>query len=167
MTKKRLLFCLVFFLSLLCVSCQKKPKANALFPETLPNLHLMKLLQGREAIKAVNKLHGRVIKVKKAWVAYYKGAFYQGNWHEATIWVSEAFTLSQAEQQVEIMMQKIMQSHKTPFYGFKKKREKGTEVYIFWGIGKQHAVFRKGKMVFWISASFEVFDDVLNHYLSV
>ncbi|MDL1970346.1 MAG: hypothetical protein LWW94_05115 [Candidatus Desulfofervidaceae bacterium] len=165
MIKKRLTFtliCLFFFC--LSIGCGRKPKATPLFPETLPNLHLIKLIKGKEAKKEVNRLHGKEIPVKDAWVAYYRGAFFEGNWNEATIWISEAFSLEEASKQTKIMMEKIIHNPRSPFYNVKVITTPQGKMYIFWGMGNEHAVFQKQTMVYWISATPEVFDGVLAYY---
>jgi len=147
------------------LACGRKPKGVECFPQTLPHLHLIKILQGKKAIEAVNKLHGKKIHLNRAWVAYYQGAYYEGNWNEATIWVSESFSPQEAKEQTKVMMQKMLSAKKSPFYNFKEKDIKGVKVYIFWGLGEEHAVFQKGSFVYWISANFEVFDQVLDYFL--
>ena len=156
---------ITIFLFSALLSCGRKPKGTERFPQTLPKLHLVKILQGKEAIEAVNKLHGKKIHLKKAWVAYYQGAYYEGNWNEATIWISESFSSQEAKEQTEVMIQKMLSAKKSPFYNFKEKNIKGIKVYIFWGLGQQHAVFQKGSFVYWISANIEVFDQVLDYFL--
>ncbi len=154
----------VFLFSAL-LSCGRKPKGTERFPQTLPHLHLIKILQGKEAIEAVNKLHGKKIPLKRAWVAYYQGAYYEGNWNEASIWISESFSPQEAKKQTEVMMQKMLSAQRSPFYNFKEKNIKGIKVYTFFGLGQQHAVFQRGSFVYWISANFEVFDQVLDYFL--
>ncbi|CAD7781690.1 MAG: hypothetical protein KCCBMMGE_01152 [Candidatus Methanoperedenaceae archaeon GB37] len=56
----------------------------------------MKIIKGEKAKREVNKLHGTEIHLKNAWIAHYRGSFSQGNWHDATIWVSEAYTQKEA-----------------------------------------------------------------------
>jgi len=163
----RNLFCFLFysFLSIclfLFISCQHQPKSYILFPQTLSNLHLVKLIKGNVAINMVNRLHGKPIQVKKAWVAYYKDA----HQNKAIIWVSEAFTSSQAKKQTEIMMEKILKG-KSPFYNFQEKEISHTLIYFFSGLGKNHAVFYKNKLVFWITANHHTIDKIINYYLNL
>jgi len=165
MIRKRpffILYCLLFF----CwgIGCGPKPKSTSLFPETLPHLHLMKVIKGEKAKKEVNKLHGKEIPVKNAWVAHYRGAFFEGNWNEATIWVSEAFSPEEASKQTELMMAKIAHNPKSPFRQIKIVNTLQGKMYIFWGLGKKHAVFQKQTMIYWISATPGVFEGVLAYY---
>jgi len=166
MDKKPFLKFLIIFL-IVSMSCGRKPKPmGSLFPETLPHLHLMKIIKGEKAKREVNKLHGTEIHLKNAWIAHYRGSFSQGNWHDATIWVSEAYTKKEAASQTKNMMEKIMQNPKSPFHHFKIKNTNETELYTFSGMGQKHAVFQKNLLVFWISTTPEIFDRVLNYYLS-
>ncbi len=143
--------------SIICISCQGKPKTSEFFPKTLSQLHLIKLIQGKEAIEMVNRLHQKQIDIQKAWIAYYKS-----DRKEATIWISEALSTQQAKNQLNKMIEKMIGNRKGPFYDFKKINE----VYTFSGLGQKHGVFCKGKFVFWISTNSEIFDNVLNYYLN-
>ncbi|MCD6489218.1 MAG: hypothetical protein J7K20_00620 [Thermodesulfobacterium sp.] len=157
MNKHKLLKILVLCF-LFCISCEAKPDINILFPKNISKLTLVQLIEGKKAIEMVNKLHGKPIDAKNAWVAYYK-EISDKSINGAIIWVSEAFSSFQAKNQTESMMEKIIKSKK-PFYNIQKLEG----IYIFYGLGKKHAVFCKDRLVFWISADFEIFDDVLNYY---
>jgi len=159
-----LIICQILLFSIF-IGCGKKPKPNSIFPETLPNLHLIKLIKGKKAIEEINKLHGRQIHIKKGFIAYYRGSFEEGNWREAVIWLSEADNEQIALKQTEIMMNRIKSNPKTPFHHFKERSREGIKIYTFWGIGKAHAVFQRGKWVYWISATDDVFESVLESML--
>ncbi len=151
-----LLMCILF-----CISCKGRYDIKNLFPENISTLSLIKLVKGEKAIKMVNRLHGKPIEAKNAWIAYYRETSGKGN-NQAIIWISEAFNSSQAKKQTDLMMRKIMKS-KAPFYNIQKIGK----IYIFFGLGEKHAVFCRDKLVFWISASPEVFTDVLNYYRNI
>ncbi len=150
---KILVLCFLF-----CISCKAKLNIETLFPKNISKLSLIQLIEGKKAIEMVNKIHGKPIDAKNAWIAYYKEISNKST-NEATVWVSEAFSSFQAKKQTESMMEKIINSKK-PFYNIQKL----DGIYIFYGLGKKHAVFCKNRLVFWISANFEIFDDVLNYY---
>lgn len=156
----------VLLLLVFGMSCGSKPKPSSIFPETLPNLHLIKLIKGKKAIEEINKLHGRQIHIKRGFIAYYEGSFEEGNWREATIWLSEADNGQTALKQTKIMMDRIKNNPKTPFHHFKERSRQGIRVYTFWGMGKAHAVFQKGKQVYWITATEDVFEPVLRAMLT-
>ncbi|CAD7775684.1 MAG: hypothetical protein KIIPBIDF_00698 [Candidatus Methanoperedenaceae archaeon GB50] len=165
MDKKPFLKFLIIFL-IVSMSCGRKPKPmGSLFPETLPHLHLMKIIKGEKAKREVNKLHGTEIHLKNAWIAHYRGSFSQGNWHDATIWVSEAYTKKEAESQTKNMMEKIMQNPKSPFHHFKIKNTNEQNYIPSQAWGKTCCI-SKNLLVFWISTTPEIFDRVLNYYLS-
>ncbi len=157
----------VLFFVIFATACGGKPKTNSIFPETLPNLHLIKLVKGKKAIEEINKLHGKRIYVKKGFIAYYRGSYEQGNWREATIWLSEADNKQIALEQTEIMMNRMKNNPKTPFHHFKERSKERIKVYTFWGMGKAHAVFQKGKQVYWISSTGGVFEPVLKAMLKL
>ncbi|MCP4761499.1 MAG: hypothetical protein GY870_06935 [archaeon] len=134
-----------------------------LFPKKLSNLHLTKLLQGKEAIKDVAKLHGKEIPVKDAWVANYQG----DRSNTANIWISESFNLNEAFEQTDVMMKKIKNNPKSPFRDIEVKYISGEKVFLFSGMNQHHVVFQKEKKVIWISASSEIFKEVLDYYLKI
>ncbi|MDL1956088.1 MAG: hypothetical protein LWW95_03420 [Candidatus Desulfofervidus auxilii] len=149
----------ILWLILLFINCTQSKSPS--FPKSLEQLCLIHLLKGQEAIAEVNRLHGKEIHVKNAWVAYYRG-----NGHEATIWISEAFNPKEAKSQTEIMMEKIRKNIKSPFSHFKLTKQKNLTIYTFWGLGKKHAVFYKKTMVYWITTTPDVFNKVLNYYVN-
>lgn len=157
MKNKYKFFKILFLCIFLCFSCGVKYDTETLFPKTISELSRIKLVEGEDAIKMVNRLHGKPINIKRAWVAYY-GEISDKN-KKVTIWVSEAFSSFQAKRQTENMMKKIISS-KGPFYNF----QKSDEIFTFYGLGEKHAVFCKNRLVFWISASPDIYDDVLNYY---
>ncbi len=160
MNKERAIKGLVVFLYLfILICCHKHYDIRSLFPERLQGLKLLRLVKGKKAEEMVNRLHGKQIKVKNAWIGYYKGQ--NGS---AVIWISEAYSSSQAEKQTDVMMQKILKGY-GPFYNFKKKRINHTLVYIFSGLGKKHAVFCKQDLVFWITSDPSIIDKVVRFYI--
>jgi len=155
----------VLFFLIFATACGGKPKPNFIFPETLPNLYLIKLIKGKKAIEEINKLHGKQIHIENGFIAYYRGSYEQGNWRESTIWLSEADNEQMALKQTKIMMDRIKDNPKTPFHHFKERTREEIKVYTFWGMGGAHAVFQKGEQVYWISATEDIFEPVLRAML--
>jgi len=63
---KILVLCFLF-----CIFCEVKPNIETLFPKNISKLTLIQLIEGKKAIEMVNKVHGKPINAKSAWVAYY------------------------------------------------------------------------------------------------
>jgi len=143
---KRNVWCfLVFFLLLLTmVGCESNSVEKKLFPKVIKGYELKKLIKGGEAIKMINRLHGKKIRVKQAWIAYYANPSNPKD--EVTVWVSQAFSEADAKKQFNEMMEKIMKNP-MPFSNIINMMG----VYVFSGLGKRHAVFCRKDFVFWIS----------------
>ena len=151
---------------LLCIGFIYAPFGCAykqIFPKNLCNLQLIKLVQGEQAINEVNKLHGKKIPVKNAWIGNYRGE----DSNNAMIWISESFNTKEATEQTEVMMKKIEANPKSPFHNLQVKHNLNRKIYTFSGMQQYHAVFRNGKKVFWISASRGIFKEILEYYLRI
>ncbi len=132
---------------------------NSLFPERLGDMQLIRLIAGERAIEEVNRLHGREIPVKEAWIALYR----KDKLSSAMIWVSESFNIPQAAEQTGVMMKKIMHNSRSPFHHLEIERRSDIKIYLFSGMGQRHAVFRKGVRIYWISATRNIFRGVLDY----
>jgi len=155
----RILFFLIVYTSLFCFieGCSKKP----IFPQSLNNLQLVKMIRGEEAIKEVADLHGKNISIKDAWVAYYG----KSRSNNAVVWISRSISLHQALKQTDLMMKKIMKNGNSPFHHLKITKRSNLKVFTFLGMHQKHAVFQKKTDIYWISASQKVFKGVLEHCL--
>ncbi len=136
----------VLALAILLVGCEKSKVLAKLFPSKIDGYKLEKVISGKKAMEMVNKLHGKKINAKAAWVAYYVSE--KNPKEKVTVWVSEAPSAKEATNQVEVMMAKI-EKKPMPFYHVMKMGD----VYVFSGLGQRHAVFTRDKYVFWISGT--------------
>ncbi len=115
------------------------------FPNKVDGYKLTKLLKGESAVREINKLHGKKIRVLNAAIAIYaKGE------KTAVIWVSKALTKKEALVQTEAMITKMRKG--SPFSDFEVKKLGCLLVYHFKGLGKEHYLFYRKQDVFWISA---------------
>jgi len=126
----------------------------------LEGLKLVRLVTGDEAIKAIDELHGVPIDAVRGFIADYEGAH-----GKATIWVSEATSEDLAERQIEIMINKMKNSKRSPFSHYRVSDAEGIRVIGFDGMGQVHYVFRDNKWVCWISAHSGRIDKILAHIL--
>jgi hypothetical protein len=158
MVIKHILHYLIFAGSLsACITCG----GNSLFPERLDGMQLIRLEAGERARGEVNRLHGRKIPVKDAWIALYR----KDEMNSAMIWVSESFNIPQAAEQTGVMMKKIMHNPRSPFHHLEIERRSDIKIYLFSGMSQRHAVFRKGMRIYWISATRDIFRGVLDYYV--
>lgn len=138
---------LIFIIfSFLCLGCNQAP--SPFFQKEIKGLRLVRVITGEDALFAINKLHGKEIKVESATIA-----FYQGEKEKATIWVSESACEGDAIQQTADMIRKMTGNKKSPFSDYQEMERKGVKVYSFMGMGQQHYIFRIKEMVYWISAN--------------
>ncbi len=121
----------------------------------------MKLITGDRALEAINRLHGMPIDVVRGFIAYYQG----NGGEKATVWVSEASSEGLANKQIEVMIEKMKQSQRSPFRQYRILDLKGLRVIAFDGMGQVHRVFRQKRWVYWISADEGRIDDIVGHVL--
>lgn len=141
--RKRIIFILFSFFLL---GCNQSP--STVFQKEIRGLKLVQLITGKDALHAINKLHGKKINVARGMVA-----FYQGKGEKATVWVSESFSTGAAIQQTEIMIEKIRSSKRSPFSDYEKIGQDGVKIYSFKGMGQEHYIFRINKSIYWITAN--------------
>ena len=146
-----ILLCLLLALA----SCggQDKPLAE-LFPGRVESLTLAKVIEGAEAMRAVDELHGKPIEVEDAAVAAYTVRTDDGVRSEAVVWVARMANAAQAREQAAVMLEKMLHplDKDSPFHDPDQFRQGGADVYRFLGMGQVHLVFQKGDLIFWIAA---------------
>ncbi len=133
--------------------------AQQSFPEHIASLSLTGVIDGMDAQREVDKLHMKEIQLKSVWIATYGDE--EGN--TATVWISESTDAEQAAFQTKLMMKKMWHNPHTP-YSHLEIKDSGERTYIFQGMGQQHAVFQKGKLIYWITTSPGVFEPVLRSF---
>ena len=117
------------------------------FDPNIKGLNLVELIEGADAIEAINKLHGMPIDVLRGYIAHYEGVN-----SKATVWVSEAATEDLAKEQIDVMIDKMKNNRRSPFRRYRAWEEKGKRIIAFDGMGQVHYVFKDDRWVYWISA---------------
>lgn len=144
---------------LLLAGCNQ-PRSIPSFDLDLEGLEQVRLVTGDEAINAINRLHGMPIDVVRGFIAYYEGVH-----DKATIWLSEATSEDLAKRQIEVMMDRMKKSTRSPFSHYRLLDANGVRVIGFDGMGQVHYVFRDNQWVYWISADAGRIDEILDHVM--
>jgi hypothetical protein len=145
---------LIFILfSFFLLGCNQS--SSPVFQEEIGGLKLVRLITGKDALLAINQLHGKKINVVMGIVA-----FYQGEREKATVWVSESACTDDAMQQTEGMIEKMRASKSSPFSNYEEIEQDGVNIYSFEGMGQKHYIFRISKIVYWISANSGTIDEL-------
>lgn len=121
---------------------------------------MTKLVTGDEAIKAIDKLHGRPVNMARSFIAHF-----EGDHDKATIWVSEPTSQELAQKQLAVMLHKMKSNRRLPFRNYRVLDTEGISVIAFDGTEQIHYVFRDNKWVYWISADTNRIDKILRHIL--
>ena len=159
MTRSYLKNCLFWILvGFLAVGCKQAPSVPQFDPQ-IGGLTLVELLEGEEAIKQINKLHGKSIKVVRGFIAHY-----EGDHQKAALWVSEAESDALAQDQIGVMIDKMKSNPRSPFSNYRTLERQGHQVMAFDGMRQVHYVFREGPWVYWISADDTGIDTVFEHF---
>ena len=131
------------------------------FDPNIKDLDMVQLVTGEDAQKAIDRLHGMPINVVRGFIAHYKGVY-----GKATIWVSEATTENLAIEQIEVMIDKMKKSKRSPFSNYRQWNKEGLNVIAFDGMGQVHYVFKDKTWVYWVSADGRSIDMILEHIQS-
>ena len=156
--KHPLLYCLAGLLCVLSALTPARADTPPPFDTEIAGMTLMKLISGPEALRAINKLHGTAIPMKKGFIAHYLGT--QG---KATLWVSEAPSVEAGTEQIDVMIDKMKGNERSPFRNYGQSVVNKTPVIRFHGMGQVHAVFQIDAWVYWISAHEADMDSLLAH----
>lgn len=144
---------------LLLAGCNQ-PQSIPPFDLDLEGLEQVRLVTGDEAINAINRLHGMPIDVVRGFIAYYEGLD-----DKATIWLSEATSENLAKRQIEVMIDRMKKSRRSPFSHYRLLDANGVSIIGFDGMGQVHYVFRENRWVYWISADAGRIDKILDHVM--
>ncbi len=146
--------CSIFILfSFFLLGCNQS--SSTVFQKEIKGLKLVQLITGKDALHAINKLHGKKINVARGMIAFYKG-----RGEKATVWVSESFSTDAAIQQTEIMIEKMRSNKRSPFGDYAEIRQDGVKIYSFKGMGQKHYIFRINKSIYWIAANPGTIDEL-------
>ena len=144
---------LVFFLSAYAQAAQLEP------PNTMGALQLIHALRGKEALQAIDRLHGKGIAGTDGYVAHYeRGGLV------AMLYVSRPARSSTTGAQIEKMATGI-RAGKTPFSHLKSSERNGTTVYSALGEGQIHYFYRRGADVIWLAADPPVAREAVQYLL--
>ncbi|MCK4468158.1 MAG: hypothetical protein KAU60_07385, partial [Desulfobacterales bacterium] len=89
--------------------------SSPVFQEEIRGLKLVRVITGKDALLAINKLHGKKINVAIGMIA-----FYQGEGEKAIVWVSESACTDDAMQQTESMIERMKASKRSPFSDYEE-----------------------------------------------
>ncbi|MBN1842064.1 MAG: hypothetical protein JW883_07275 [Deltaproteobacteria bacterium] len=148
-------------MGLLLAGCNQSQSVPP-FDLDLEGLEQVRLVTGDEAINAINRLHGMPIDVVRGFIAYYEGLHLHD---KATIWLSETTSEDLAQRQIEVMIDRMKNSTRSPFSHYRVLDANGASVIGFDGMGQVHYVFRDNKWVYWISADASRIDKILDHVM--
>lgn len=119
--------------------------AQAPFPEDLAGLRLTQLTEGDEALRAIDRLHGKAIEgMVRGWVATYVAGS-----ERALIWVAEAGNPAQAQELLAAMVRSM---HGGEVFSSPRPGEvDGLSYYTSTGLGMYHYFYARGDRVVWVA----------------
>ena len=114
-------------------------------PKSLGELELLHALQGKEALREINRLHGKEIGGNNGYVAHYEkdGAV-------AMLYLAQASTAAQAARQLKQMSNRIERGD-SPFYHLKTSRQGEITLYSALGQGQIHYFYQRDASVLWLA----------------
>ena len=113
----------------------------------LPRTHA---LEGNDALREVNRLHGKSIPARDGFVAHYErdGAV-------AMLYVSRAYLAPIARWQLSRMVERIRNGASNAegqFSHLRTREQDGVTVYSVLGLGQVHYFYRSGATIVWLAA---------------
>lgn len=119
--------------------------ARAEPPRSLGSLGLVHAVQGKEALRHINRLHGKGVGAIDGYVAHYEkdGA-------AAVLYRSQASSRAEATGQLGRMTEAIRRGD-GPFHDLKASRRGEATVYSVLGQGQKHYFFQRDASVLWLA----------------
>ncbi len=119
--------------------------AQAPFPEELAGLRLTQLTEGDEALRAIDRLHGKAIEgMVRGWIATYAAGS-----ERALVWVAEAEGPTQAQELLTAMVRSM---HGGEVFSPPRPGElDGLTYYSSTGMGMHHYFYGRGARVVWVA----------------
>lgn len=119
--------------------------AGAEPPRRLGNLQLLHASQGKEALREINRLHGKEVSAEDGYVAHYEkdGAV-------AMLYLSRASSTAQAARQLKQMSDRIQRGG-SPFFHLKTSKQGDITLYSALGQGQIHYFYQRDSSVLWLA----------------
>lgn len=133
-------------LALLLAACSAPPA----IPVTLGGLPRTHMLEGNDALREINRLHGKSIPARGGFVAHYErdGAV-------AMLYVSRAYLGPLAHWQLTRMIEGIRKGASNAegqFTHLRVREQDGVTFYSALGLGQIHYFYRSGATMVWLAA---------------
>lgn len=135
---------------LLLVACGAPPSV----PPSLGGLPLTHTLQGDDALKEINRLHGKRIRSLDGFVAHY-----ERDGKVTMLYVSRAYLGPIARWQFSRMIEGIRSGASNAegqFTHLRAREQDGVTFYLALGLGQVHYFYRSGATLVWLAADPEV-----------
>jgi hypothetical protein len=157
------LFITAILIAIIHISaCNREPVSlTSLFPEIIEGLQRVQLITGIQALKEINKLHGKEIGIIEGGI----GTYQTNNGPPAMVWISRSKKAELARHQTEVMIKKMLLSPHSPFHHPVQRELQGINIYQFQGMGQIHYICCRNDLVFWISAVAHQGDAILQAFL--
>lgn len=145
----------VVLLALLLAGCGAPP-AVPLALGGLPRTHAV---QGDDALREINRLHGRSIRARDGFVAHY-----ERDGGVAMLYVSRAYLEPMARWQLSRMVEGIRRGESNAegrFVHLKTRERDGLTLYSALGLGQVHYFYRSGRTIVWLATDPRVAEPAL------
>ena len=131
-------------------------------PAEIAGLKLRHLSHGEEAIRSINKLHGKELSVmQNGYVAHY-----ESNGVKAMFYISEYTSGNLAREQIDIMVEKIEKGSKE-FGHFREFEIEENIIYMVLGFGQVHYFYTKSNNAIWLAIDPPVAETVLKATIKI
>jgi hypothetical protein len=114
-------------------------------PRRLGELELVHAVQGKEALRQINRLHGKEVGTNEAYVAHYEKAG-----AVAMLYLAQAPSKAHAAGQVTQMIEGIRRGE-GPFYHLREIRQGEVTLYSALGQGQVHYFYQRDADVLWLA----------------
>jgi hypothetical protein len=115
-------------------------------PQVIGTLQLKQLQSGEKARKAIDRLHGKRLVFREAYIAHYEFGK-----KKASLWISVYDSKADAGKELVKMANGLNTGKGHVFKHFQTLSIREMSVYFVTGMGQAHYFFEKGKKVYWLA----------------
>jgi len=151
---------MIILVGFLLAGCSGGGTPTPLLPGELAGMSMTKRVEGEKAATLIARLHAKSVAPVLSEIAYYGASE-----PPCTVYVSRFASAGDAENQVELMVERIG-SESSGFTHPTREVRGEIEVHLVFGHGQYHAYFAAENLVYWVAASRDKLGEALGGLLT-
>ena len=133
----------VLLLGIILIGCSNATELPT--PDRIGEKERLRVISGNQAAEVVNKMHGRSVATDANVIAEYgKGE------KKDILYISRYAEPQAAKKAYELMLEKMANAEKSPFYHLRPLGQYQGKAYMTLGMGAVHYIYQSGHALLWL-----------------